>query len=129
MARKPKKIKPPIWLDEIGAEEFKRIEKLLREEERDFTQKDIKALEAYAANYSKWKRAEMDLIRNGLVIPINDDGYEQPRPEVAIANKAQQEFRSWAKELGLTPSARARMKLTIKTTENDDPEMEGYVVK
>lgn len=129
MARKPKKIKPPIWLDEIGTEEFKRIEKLLREEEKDFTQKDIKALEAYSSNYSKWKRAEMDLLKNGMVITVNEEGYEQQRPEVAISNKAQQELRAWAKELGLTPSARAKMKITAKVNENDDPEMEGYVVK
>ena len=63
MGRKPKTIKPPIWLDEVAKLEFKRIEKLLREEEKDFTQKDIKALEAYAINYSKWKRAE-EVLKN-----------------------------------------------------------------
>ena len=56
MARKPKKLKTPIWFDEIAAEEFKRVEKILREEEVDFTPKDIKCLEAYAMNYSKWMK-------------------------------------------------------------------------
>lgn len=129
MGRKPKTIKPPKWLDEIATAEFKRIEKLLREEEKDFTQKDIKSLEAYATNYSKWQRAEMDLLKNGMVIVVNDDGYEQARPEVAISNKAQQEMRSWAKELGLTPSARTRMKIVQAKTEDTDDEMEGYVSK
>ena len=50
MARKPKKFKPPSWFDEIAAEEFKRVEKILREEEVDFTPKDIKSLEAYSMN-------------------------------------------------------------------------------
>lgn len=44
MARKPKKLKPPAWFDEIAAEEFKRVEKILREEEADFTQKILKVL-------------------------------------------------------------------------------------
>lgn len=129
MARKPKKIKPPLWLDDLAKEEFKRIEKLLREEEKDFTQKDIKALEAYSMNYSKWKRAEEVLLAEGLVIVVNDEGYEQQRAEVSISNKAQQEMRAWAKELGLTPSARARMKMVQVKKEDIDEEMEGYVAK
>lgn len=129
MARKPKKIKPPLWLDDLAKEEFKRIEKLLREEEKDFTQKDIKALEAYSMNYSKWKRAEEVLLAEGLVIVVNDEGYEQQRAEVSISNKAQQEMRAWAKELGLTPSARARMKMVQVKKEDLDEEMEGYIAK
>lgn len=127
--KKPKKVKPPIWLDEIAREEFVRIEKLLRtEEERDFTQKDIKALEGYAVNYSKWKRAEQLLLDKGLTF-ICDSGYVQQRAEVSIANKAQQEFRAWAKELGLTPMARMKSDKVSKKKEDEDEEMEGYVVK
>lgn len=108
MARQPKKLKPPIWLDEIATEEWKRVEKILREEDKDFTQKDIKALEAYCMNYSKWKKSELFLLENGNTVTC-DSGYEQQRPEVSISFKAQQELRSWAKELGLTPAARQRM--------------------
>ena len=60
---------------------------------------------------------------------VNEEGYTQQRPEVAIANKAQQEMRAWAKELGLTPSARSRMKVSSGNKEDVDEEMEGYVVK
>lgn len=128
MARKPKKLKPPIWLDELASEEFKRIEKLLRDEEKDFTQKDIKALEAYTMNYSKWQRAEKILLKEGMTMIVNDEGYEQQRAEVSIANKAQQEMRAWAKELGLTPSARARMNKTpLKSDEDIDSELEGMI--
>ena len=54
----------------------------------------------------------------------------QQRAEVSIANKAQQEMRAWARELGLTPSARAKMyKAPAPNKEDLDEEMEGYVVK
>ncbi|MBS7130528.1 phage terminase small subunit P27 family [Clostridium paraputrificum] len=130
MGRKPKKIKPPIWLDEVAKEEFKRIEKLLREEEKDFTEKDIKALEAYSRNYSKWVAAELILIKEGTNMIVNEEGYEQQRPEVSIANKAQQECRAWAKELGITPSARARMNKGLVKSDGDiDEEMEGMISK
>lgn len=129
MARKPKKFKPPSWFDEIAAEEFKRVEKILREEEVDFTPKDIKSLEAYSMNYSKWIRAEQTLLKYGMTIIINDDGYEQQRAEVSISNKAQQEMRSWAKELALTPSARARINKGSKLDGDGDPEMESMISK
>lgn len=129
MARKPKKFKPPIWFDEIAAEEFKRVEKILREEEADFTPKDIKALEAYARNYSKWMNAEKTLLELGTTMVVNEEGYEQQRPEVSISFKAQQEMRAWAKELAITPSARARINKGAKIDDDSDPEMEGMISK
>lgn len=127
MAKKIK-LTCPIWFDDYAEEEWKRITKILKSEEFDFTSKDIKALEGYCINYSKWKRCEQYLFKYGLSIEINDEGYEQQRPEVSIANKAQQEMRSWMKELCLTPSARARViKSKASATENysdDDFKME-----
>ncbi|MGL5354362.1 MAG: phage terminase small subunit P27 family, partial [Clostridium sp.] len=127
---KPKKLKAPSWFDEFAEEEWKRTEKILREEEADFTPKDIKALEAYCMNYSKWKRAEQTLLKMGMTIVINDEGYEQQRAEVSIANKAQQEMRAWQKELALTPAARARMNKGLKLNDGDvDSEMEDMISK
>lgn len=129
MARKPKKMKPPIWFDDIAAEEFKRIEKILREEDVDFTQKDSKCLEAYAMNYSKWMKAEQTLLKLGTTMIVNEEGYEQQRAEVSISFKAQQEMRAWAKELALTPSARSRINKGAKIDDDSDPEMEGMISK
>ena len=129
MARKPKKLKPPSWFDEIAAEEFKRVEKILREEEVDFTPKDIKCLEAYAMNYSKWTKAEKTLLNLGMTMVVNEEGYEQQRAEVSISFKAQQEMRAWAKELALTPSARARINKGAKIDDDSDPEMESMISK
>ena len=129
MPRKPKKLKPPVWLDEIASEEWKRVEKLLREDEnKDFTLKDIKALEAYCTNYSKWKQAEQILIKDGLTFRC-DSGYVQQRAEVSIANNAQKEFRAWAGELGLTPKARVKMNKIVAAKGDVDEEMERYIDK
>lgn len=129
MARKPKKLKPPAWFDELAAEEFKRVEKILREEEVDFTPKDLKCLEAYAKSYSKWVNAEKILSKHGNTMIVNEEGYEQQRPEVSISFKAQQEMRAWAKELAITPSARARINKGAKIDDDSDPEMEGMISK
>ncbi len=119
------KLMCPIWFDDFAVEEWKRITKILKSEEFDFTNKDIKALEGYCINYSKWKRCEQDLLKHGLSMVINDEGYEQQRPEVSIANKAQQEMRSWMKELCLTPAARARVNKN-KTSNTDNYSDDDY---
>lgn len=124
-----KKITCPSWMDKEAKKEFRRVLKLLQEEHKDFTEKDTKALEGYAISYSKWKQAEQILDEKGFTFET-PNGYEQQRPEVSIANKAQQEMRSWMKELGLTEAARARMNKNkaMSTTEgftDEDKEMEA----
>ncbi|MHB9909371.1 phage terminase small subunit P27 family [Clostridium botulinum] len=124
-----KKISCPGWMDKEAKKEFKRVLKLLQEEHKDFTEKDTKALEGYAISYSKWKLAEQILDEKGFTF-TTPNGYEQQRPEVSVANKAQQEMRSWMKELGLTEASRARMNKNkaISSTEGyteEDKEMEA----
>lgn len=123
-----KKITCPKWLDKEATKEWRRIVKLLSMEDKDFTEKDVKALEGYCANYAKWKKCEQVLLEKGLSMVVNDDGYEQQRPEVSIGNKAQQEMRSWMKELGITPAARSRMlKTSTKGNGSFDDEMEEMI--
>ena len=122
-----KRIKCPMWLDDEAKIEWKRIVKILEKEERDFTQKDVKALEGYCASYSKWKKCEQILERDGYTF-ITPKGYEQQKPEVAIANKAQEAMRSWMRELGITPAARVRMtKSSGSSNGNYDEEMDGMI--
>jgi P27 family predicted phage terminase small subunit len=57
------------------------------------------------------------------------NGYIQQRPEVSIGNKAQERLLAAAKELGLTPAARARMnrnKISEKEEEFDS-ELEDMI--
>lgn len=126
-----KRISCPSWMDKEAKKEFRRVLKLLQEEHKDFTEKDTKALESYAVCYSKWKACEKILDEKGFTF-VTGNGYEQQRPEVSIANKAQQEMRSWMKELGLTEASRARMNKNkaVSSTENDiDEDMEEMIAK
>lgn len=122
-----KKIKCPTWLDDEAKQEWKRIVKLLEKEDRDFTEKDVKALEGYCSCYSTWKEMEQILMKYGRTF-ITPKGYEQQKPEVSIANKAQEAMRSWMRELGITPAARVRMlKSSNGNKEVYDPEMEEMI--
>ena len=118
----------PKWLNNTAKKEWRRVAKILAEEGKDFTDKDLKALEAYCINYAKWQRCEQIIDEKGYSMLVGDNGYEQQRPEVSIANKAQTELRAWAKELGLTPAARQRMKEAGNASESGiDPELDGMV--
>lgn len=125
-------IKLPSWLDDEAKQEWKRIMKLFKAENKNFTEKDLKALEGYCINYSKWKRCEALIFEKGFSMIVNEEGYEQQRPEVSIGNKAQIEMRAWMRELGLTEAARSRInKITPSSpTEGyskEDKEMEELI--
>ena len=99
--KKTEKNKPkpcPKWLSDAAKKEWRRIAKIFAEEEKEFTDKDLKALEAYCTNYAKWQKCEQIIDEKGYSMEVGDNGYEQQRPEVSIANKAQTEMRAWAKE-------------------------------
>ncbi len=124
-----KKITCPSWMDKYAKSEWKRVLPLLQGEDRDFTEKDLKALEGYCSSYSRWKKCEEILNEKGYTF-TTPNGYEQQRPEVSISNKSQQEMRSWMKELGLTEASRARMNKNkaVSSTEGyseEDREMEA----
>lgn len=129
--KKTEKNKPkhcPKWLSDAAKKEWRRIAKIFAEEEKEFTDKDLKALEAYCTNYAKWQKCEQIIDEKGYSMEVGDNGYEQQRPEVSIANKAQTEMRAWAKELGLTPAARQRMKAESTQGESGiDAELDGMI--
>ena len=129
--KKTEKNKPkpcPKWLSDAAKKEWRRIAKIFAEEEKEFTDKDLKALEAYCTNYAKWQKCEQIIDEKGYSMEVGDIGYEQQRPEVSIANKAQTEMRAWAKELGLTPAARQRMKAESAQGESGiDAELDGMI--
>lgn len=129
--KKTEKNKPkpcPKWLSDAAKKEWRRIAKIFAEEEKEFTDKDLKALEAYCTNYAKWQKCEQIIDEKGYSMEVGDNGYKQQRPEVSIANKAQTEMRAWAKELGLTPAARQRMKAESTQGESGiDAELDGMI--
>jgi len=124
------RLQVPKFLGEEGKKEWKRIYKVLMDEDKDFTDKDIKLLELYCKNYEKWLQAEEFIIQNGSSY-ICQTGYPSQYPEVNISNNSQKNMLSYMKELGLTPAARSRMNKNNSSGSgnNDDDEMEDMIAK
>lgn len=73
---------------------------------------DAPALEAMSRCVARWRMAEAEVDRDGpfWVLPT---GHKQAHPGIAIAQKAQAEYRSWCARFGLTPSDRVGLGMAV----------------
>ena len=111
----------PWWLDYHARKEWQRICPELHRLGL-LTKIDRTALAGYCMAYSRWLRAERELLK-GFTYQYIDKNFQTKRtnkPEVIIARDALNQVRAFCVEFGLTPSARARMS-TLGSTENEDP--------
>lgn len=111
----------PWWLDYQARKEWKRICPELHRLGL-LTKIDRTGLIGYCMVYSRWLRAERELLK-GFTYQYVDKGFQKKRtnkPEVIIARDALNQVRAFCVEFGLTPSARARM-LTPSSAGDEDP--------
>lgn len=69
---------------------------------------DMPAFLALCLAYARAVQAEQETIRDGFTI-TTDKGFMLQHPAVAIARTSWTQFRQYAQEFGLTPSARSRV--------------------
>ncbi|CAM3307637.1 phage terminase small subunit P27 family [Halomonas lysinitropha] len=97
---------PPEWLSPIGIELWEKIAPWLVSS-KILTMSDLANLEAYCAAYSRWRLAEQDIAKNGIVVPgMNSD---VKNPACTEANAALKQMAMFGSALGLDPSSRARL--------------------
>lgn len=73
---------------------------------------DAPALEAMTRSVLRWREAEQILDVEGLFV-ASPNGYKIAHPAIAVAQKAQAEYRSWCSRFGLTPSDRVGLGLAV----------------
>lgn len=97
---------PPEWLSPIGIEMWERIAPWLVSS-KILTGSDLANLEAYCAAYSRWRLAEQDIAKNGIVVPgMNSD---VKNPACTEANASLKQMAMFGSALGLDPASRARL--------------------
>lgn len=102
----------PTVFDAMARFEWERIGPELIEKKL-LTSPDLAAFTLYCLNVSRVLACEKVIGERGLTI-TTPAGFEQARPEVAIARQCGAEVRKFAQEFGLTPSARTRVKVPEK---------------
>lgn len=113
MARPPK---PPSYLDELAAQQWKQKAKQLSER-GDLTPADWNNLELYCVNYSMYRKAVADLATRGFSIK-NSQGGESRNPSLSAKDSAEKVMIKMSSLLGFDPVS--RRKNPVETEEEDD---------
>ncbi len=80
------------------------------------TEADLDGLVMYCATFARWKTAERELRRFGMIVSSKQYPYPIISPWLIIANKSQQQCRAMLLEFGLTPVSRSRVHVPKKQT-------------
>lgn len=120
----------PGWLAGEAKAEWRRVALELHEC-GVLTLIDRAVLAAYCQAWARWAQAEKLLEEKGLIVEVYKEDPDsgqfflvqvRERPEVGISRKYGTLMRSYASELGLSPSARTRLKVEQPDEGNDPAE-------
>jgi P27 family predicted phage terminase small subunit len=113
----------PVTLSGAAAEEWDRITSLLAR--LGLVQEvDRAALAIYCQAWARWLEAEAALRRDGCVIE-SPNGYPIQSPWLAIAAQAVKQMHAAVAEFGLSPVARARIRVNEQIADEADREFFG----
>jgi P27 family predicted phage terminase small subunit len=104
--------RPPAHLGDAAKHEWQRLRKKLAPAGL-LTPLDANVLAMYCIAYARWLEAEEQLTRIGPVVKTKNGNLIQ-NPYLAVANRAMEQMLLYARELGMTPSARSRIQLPVK---------------
>ena len=108
----------PAWLDGDAVAVWNRTVPILTDMGL-LTLADEAMLAGYCQAFSRVAQAEAEIVTNGLT-ERDGQGNLKSNPAVRMADQARKELRSFASELGLSPTARAR--LTVAGGKGDNLE-------
>ena len=116
---KPAPIKPriPGYLGLDGRRHWKDLASKL-ERLGILTEIDQDVLGLYCDAFDRWRVAERALRREGVVIAAETSGYKMPNPWVSVRNRALDDMRRWAPELGIGAASRSRIE--VKKADGDE---------
>jgi P27 family predicted phage terminase small subunit len=106
---------PPAWLTGAAATEWRRIAPELSRLGL-LTTIDRDALAAYCQTFARWREAEAEIKKRGMVLKGRDGGPVKS-PFITIADRALAQLLRYQEQFGMTPSARSR----VSTTTTDKP--------
>jgi len=80
---------------------------------------DARSLELYCLTYSRFRAAQEQVKKHGDVLFLGKNKYPQVSPFYTCMNKYHEDCRKWLIEFGLTPAARARLRVKVEEKSNN----------
>lgn len=99
---------PPYWMAEIAAVVWRNVAPWLTET-KIMAATDLHNLEAFCVAYQRWREAQDNIDKNGLVV-TGAQGGPMKNPACTVANESLRQVATFGAALGLDPSSRARLK-------------------
>lgn len=115
---------PPEFLDDEARREWASKAPML-ERLGLLTEADLDTLALYCQTFSRWKQAQRQLARLGMVVQTST-GVIQINPWMSISNKAQSECQRLLIEFGCTPSSRSRVTVAKRPSATPDEKKERF---
>ena len=82
---------------------------------------DMSVLEVWSCAADLYRKAQVGLIKTGLLMKAPNTGVPMQSPYLAIANKQAQIMTKAAIEMGFTPASRSRITLPVEAVSDSDP--------
>ena len=98
---------PPEWFGEIAANIWRQVVPWLIEA-KILTGTDLHNLEAFCMAYQRWREAQDDITKNGII--VMGAKQEIKNPACTVSNETLRQMAAYGGALGLDPAARARLK-------------------
>lgn len=105
-------MRPPAHLGAGAKREWQRLRRKLAPAGL-LTPLDANVLAMYCMAWARWVEAEEQITRIGPVVKTKAGNLVQ-NPYLAVANRAMDQMLLYARELGMTPSARSRIQLPVQ---------------
>lgn len=111
----------PNWLEPEAKKEWRRLAPVLIHA-GILTSADAVPFAGYCQSYARWREAEAEVSKLGMV--YRDGDRIRPNPYIAIARAAFAEVKSMAAEFGLTPANRTAIIANALTAEKARKELD-----
>ncbi|MGS8281620.1 phage terminase small subunit P27 family [Pseudomonas sp. PARCl1] len=108
---------PPGWFGPVASSIWRQVAPWLVQS-KILTDTDLHNLEVFAMAYQRWREAQEDITKNGIV--VMGAKQEIKNPACTVANESARQISTFGAALGLDPAARAR----LKPGEEEDEENE-----
>lgn len=117
------KLKPPVWLGEIGQNEFKYIVSETKTIEL-LTNLDLHALAVYCNVYEQYVKCSIEIAESGIMMEANksSETVVAAHPLFVKQHQLVQQMRMLQNDLGLSPSARAKIAIAMSKDEFEKEE-------
>ena len=112
-------VEPPEWLGDLAVDMWHTVMPELLAN-KVLTVPDLHNVEAFCMSYQRWRQAEEEVNKHGIIIETKQ-GDGKKNPAFTIINEAKTQMMKYGALLGLDPSSRTRLRGEAQDKQPSNP--------